>query len=39
MFELLAPFFIGLVGSVHCLGMCGPLVLAYSIHIRTRGAE
>jgi len=39
MFELLAPFFIGLVGSVHCLGMCGPLILAYSIHIRSREAE
>ena len=39
MFEFLAPFFIGLVGSVHCLGMCGPLVLAYSIHIRNREAE
>jgi len=34
MSELLAPFLIGLVGSLHCLGMCGPLVMAYSLHIR-----
>ena len=39
MFEFLAPFVIGLVGSVHCLGMCGPLVLAYSLHIKRREAE
>ncbi len=23
-----------MVGSVHCLGMCGPLVIAYSLHLR-----
>lgn len=34
MFDLLAPFFIGLIGSLHCLGMCGPLIMAYSLHIR-----
>ena len=39
MFEFLAPFFIGFVGSVHCLGMCGPLVLAYSLHIESYEAE
>ncbi len=33
--ELLAPFLIGLFGSLHCLGMCGPLVLAYSVHIKS----
>ncbi len=33
MFDLLAPFSIGFVGSLHCLGMCGPLVLAYSLHM------
>jgi sulfite exporter TauE/SafE len=33
-FELLAPFLIGLFGSLHCLGMCGPLVMAYSLHIK-----
>jgi len=32
--DLLGPLFIGLVGSLHCLGMCGPLVMAYSLHIR-----
>ena len=39
MFEFLAPFFIGFVGSVHCLGMCGPLVLAYSLHIKSHEDE
>ncbi len=34
-FDLFAPFVIGFVGSVHCLGMCGPLVLAYSLHIKS----
>ncbi len=34
MLDLLAPLVVGLVGSVHCLGMCGPLVVAYSLHIR-----
>ncbi|MCE5334294.1 MAG: sulfite exporter TauE/SafE family protein [Desulfobacteraceae bacterium] len=34
MFEILAPFTVGLFGSLHCLGMCGPLVLACSIHCR-----
>lgn len=24
----LAPFLVGLGGSVHCVGMCGPLILA-----------
>jgi len=37
MLDLLAPFFIGFVGSLHCLGMCGPLVMAYSLHIRKPG--
>lgn len=31
--ELAAPFLIGLLGSLHCLGMCGPLVMAYSLNI------
>jgi sulfite exporter TauE/SafE len=34
-FDLLAPFIVGFIGSLHCLGMCGPLILAYSLHIRT----
>lgn len=33
MFELVAPLVIGLAGSLHCLGMCGPLVVAYSLHL------
>jgi uncharacterized protein len=37
MFDLIAAFTIGFIGSVHCLGMCGPLVLAYSLHIKDRG--
>jgi uncharacterized protein len=32
--DLIAPFLIGLLGSLHCLGMCGPLVLAYSLHLK-----
>jgi len=32
--DLFVPFFIGLAGSLHCLGMCGPLVMAYSLHLR-----
>ncbi len=34
MFDLVGPLVFGLVGSLHCLGMCGPLVLAYSLHLR-----
>ena len=34
MFDLFGPLFIGLIGSLHCLGMCGPVVMAYSLHIR-----
>jgi sulfite exporter TauE/SafE len=33
MIEILSSFFIGFVGSLHCLGMCGPLVMAYSLHL------
>jgi len=32
MLDLLAPFLVGFIGSAHCLGMCGPLVMAYSLH-------
>ena len=32
--DLIAPFVFGLVGSLHCLGMCGPLIVAYSLHLR-----
>jgi hypothetical protein len=34
MLDLVGPFIFGLLGSAHCLGMCGPLVLAYSLHLR-----
>ena len=34
LFDLFAPFVVGLVGSLHCLGMCGPLILAYSLHLQ-----
>lgn len=37
--ELLAPFVIGFLGSLHCLGMCGPLVLAYSLHLKSPTRE
>jgi len=32
-FDFFAPLLIGFVGSLHCLGMCGPLVMAYSLHV------
>ena len=32
--DLIPPFLIGFLGSLHCLGMCGPLVLAYSLQIK-----
>jgi sulfite exporter TauE/SafE len=31
--DLAASLAIGFLGSLHCLGMCGPLILAYSLHI------
>jgi len=31
MSELVFPFTVGFLGSLHCLSMCGPLVLAYSL--------
>ncbi len=37
LFDLIVPFLFGLAGSGHCLGMCGPLVLAYSLHLRLPG--
>ena len=33
-FDLIGPFIFGLAGSGHCLGMCGPLIVAYSLHLR-----
>jgi uncharacterized protein len=32
-------FLTGLSGSLHCLGMCGPLVVAYSFHLQRRTPE
>ena len=39
MIDLLAPLIVGFVGSLHCLGMCGPLVVAYSLHIRSTAVD
>jgi uncharacterized protein len=39
MYDLLAPLIIGFVGSLHCLGMCGPLIMAYSLAIATSGYQ
>jgi len=30
-FEFISVFALGLAGSLHCLGMCGPIVLSYGI--------
>lgn len=35
--ELSWAFVTGLAGSLHCLGMCGPLVFTYSLHLRREG--
>jgi uncharacterized protein len=34
MLDLAGPFIVGFLGSFHCLGMCGPLVVAYALHLR-----
>ena len=34
--ELWTAFVIGLVGSLHCVGMCGPIVAALPIDTRSR---
>ena len=39
MTDLLAAFGIGFVGSLHCLGMCGPLVLAYALNLQGPGPK
>jgi len=36
-FDLFSPFVIGFLGSLHCLGMCGPLIVAYSLHMKNEG--
>ncbi|HUI54587.1 MAG TPA: sulfite exporter TauE/SafE family protein [Bryobacteraceae bacterium] len=32
--EFTAIFVLGLAGSLHCLGMCGPIVLSYGVGLR-----
>lgn len=34
MLDFLGPLFVGLAGSLHCMGMCGPIVLAYSLQAK-----
>ncbi|NIQ37538.1 MAG: hypothetical protein GTN81_02970, partial [Proteobacteria bacterium] len=36
-FDLVAPLVVGFAGSLHCVGMCGPLVLAYSVQLKSPG--
>ncbi len=33
MLDLIPAFVVGLLGSFHCLGMCGPLIVAYSLQV------
>lgn len=35
MLDLFVPFTFGLLGGLHCMGMCGPLVIAYSLHLKS----
>ncbi len=35
--DLIGPLFVGLAGSFHCVGMCGPIVLAYSLQEKAYG--
>lgn len=35
MLEIFASFIVGLTGSFHCLGMCGPLIIAWSLRYRS----
>jgi sulfite exporter TauE/SafE len=37
--DYVALFFTGLFGSAHCVGMCGPIVLAYSVHVQSSQKE
>jgi len=36
-FDLFPSFIVGFIGSLHCLGMCGPLIVAYSLHLSGTG--
>ncbi|MBW2307679.1 MAG: sulfite exporter TauE/SafE family protein [Deltaproteobacteria bacterium] len=33
MLDILAVFLTGLLTSFHCIGMCGPIIVAYSLHL------
>ena len=33
--DLITAFTIGLVGSLHCLGMCGPIAIGLPLHKRS----
>lgn len=35
--DLIVPFMLGLVGSLHCVQMCGPIVLACGVMPESRG--
>lgn len=35
--DISVPFVLGLVSSIHCSQMCGPIVLAYSLPLRSKG--
>jgi sulfite exporter TauE/SafE len=35
--DMVLIFVTGLAGSLHCLGMCGPLVVAYSLQLQPEG--
>jgi len=37
--EFSLVFLFGLVGSLHCLQMCGPIVLSYSVSMAKQGAK
>jgi uncharacterized protein len=34
-FDFAAAWLIGFLGSLHCLGMCGPIIIAYSLHSKS----
>ena len=38
-FDFIAPLTIGLVGSFHCIGMCGPIAVALPLKSHSAGAK
>jgi uncharacterized protein len=34
-FDFVAAWLVGFLGSLHCLGMCGPIIIAYSLHSKS----